>query len=90
MDGVSAIKCEAIPPGFATERLCYVMRGIIKHMSDSLVAFKGVILFKDVILSLRRIWRGADVQFALALVRYAQDPSGLKSLRMTPVFGFGW
>ncbi len=50
------------------ERLCYVMRSIIKHVSDALVSLKGIILFEDVILSLRRIWRGADVQFARALV----------------------
>lgn len=31
------------------ERLCYVMRSIIKHMSDALVFLKGIIL------SLRRI-----------------------------------
>ena len=38
-----------------------------------------------VILSLRRIWRAADAA-SRQLWLCAQDPSGLKSFRMTPVW----
>ncbi len=38
-------------------------------------------------LSWRSIWRGADVKKVRDLCRYAQDPSGLKSLSMTPLRG---
>ena len=40
-----------------------------------------------VILSLRRIWRGAHIQARGSRGQYARDPSGLKSLRMTPEEG---
>jgi hypothetical protein len=36
-----------------------------------------------VMLRLRRIWDGADTQSSRDELRCAQDPSGLKSLRMT-------
>jgi hypothetical protein len=35
---------QAIPLRFAIERLCYAMRSISKHMSDSLIFLRGVIL----------------------------------------------
>jgi len=44
-----------IPLGFAIERLCYVIRSIIKQMPDLLIFLRGVIL------SWRRIWRRSDI-----------------------------
>ena len=60
---------QAIPLGFAMERLCYAMRSIIKLLYDSLVVrFRIGISFKGVILSVRRIWRGADRYMVSAFV----------------------
>ena len=43
---------------------------------------------KGIILSLRRIWRAADVLSGQAVPKSTPDPSELKFLRMTPPGGY--